>query len=96
MTLFWIDSQKMMLFHLFQEKFHINMKGMNTNTKRHTFKIQRYQLLLMLIYCLIDYKGQGQTFNHLVIDIHNATHGILLNTCITLMKLSIDYLVYKD
>jgi hypothetical protein len=61
------------------------MKEMNTNTQRHTFKIQRYQLLLMLIHCLIDYEGQGQTFNHLVIDIHNATRGILLNTCITFM-----------
>jgi hypothetical protein len=72
-----MDSQKTLLFHLFQEMFHIDMKEMNTNTQRHTFKIQRYQLLLMLIHCLIDYKGQGQTFYHFIIDIHNATHGIL-------------------
>jgi hypothetical protein len=48
-------------------QYHHSIQGSNT---LKTFNISCYQLPLTPTFCLIDFKIQGQTFEHLVINLH--------------------------
>ncbi len=44
-----------------------------------TFNINRYQLPLAHAFCLTYFKSQGQTFDHLIIDLKQPPDSILIN-----------------
>jgi hypothetical protein len=43
------------------------------------FSIKREQIPLNPIFCLIDYKGQGQTFDKLIVDLYKPQHHMASN-----------------
>jgi len=47
--------------------------------KYKTFNISCYQLPLIPTFCLIDLKIQGQTFEHLVINLHQPPNNVQHN-----------------
>jgi len=54
---------------MFQGQFHINIKQMNTNIKKH-LKSKVKTFVTFSKYYLINYKRKGQSFNHLIINQH--------------------------
>jgi hypothetical protein len=49
-----------------------------SNTSK-TFNVSQYQLPLAPTFCLIDFKAQGKTFEHLIIGLCQPLDSIQLN-----------------
>jgi hypothetical protein len=41
--------------------------------------MNRYQLSIALAFCLTNFKAEGQTSDHLIIDLHNSPNNVPLN-----------------
>jgi hypothetical protein len=76
--------------------FQYHHQILESNTSK-TFSINRYQLSLALAFCLTYFKSQGQTFDHLIIDLKQSHDNVLIkmhNIDVTLSQLrSLDGLV---
>jgi hypothetical protein len=64
---------------LISKTFQCHHQIPQSNTSK-TFNINRYQLWLAPIFCLIDFKSQGQTFDHLIINLKQPPNNVLINT----------------
>jgi hypothetical protein len=63
---------------LISKTFQYHYQIPQSNTSK-TFNINRYQLLLALVFCLIDFKSQGQTFDHLIINLKQPLDNVPIN-----------------
>ncbi len=63
---------------LMSKTFQYHHQIPQSNTSK-TFNINRYQLSLALAFCLIYFKSQGQTFDHLIINLKQPLDNVPIN-----------------
>jgi len=48
--------------------------------------MNRYQLSIALAFCLTNFKAEGQTSDHLIIDLHNSPNNVPLNMHVYMLQ----------